>query len=211
MTFSCILVADVTETRGRSTSAEGGGDAGARARTREDAGARARTRNHVRGRGSTREHARARARTRVVNTQILLIFCASTVHRLAMNARELRERLRHDKETLLAILRRRQRRAHRPQRSQRSRAAPSFTIQRQRRGNAVDGNTRYVGTSMNAVDGLRSIPRNKRVYLETDVSPSGRIKHVYNMMGLMQWLRRNPTSPFTRRRVTANGVRRLET
>jgi hypothetical protein len=69
-------------------------------------------------------------------------------------------------------------------------------------------NTKFYGKNITNVN-PRNIPREKRVYLQSDVTPGGKIRHVYHSDGLLRWLQRNPTSPFTRRPVAHGGVRRL--
>jgi hypothetical protein len=85
-----------------------------------------------------------------------------------------------------------------------------------RNGNSthkINRNTSFIGRNFTELSGLRNIPRAKRVYLNPDVTENGRIKHVYHEDGLVGWIssKARATSPFTRRPVTINDVRRLNT
>jgi hypothetical protein len=84
------------------------------------------------------------------------------------------------------------------------------TIKQGQPNHTINNNTVFIGTNFTELDGLRNIPINSRVYLVPDVNGHGKIKHVYNANGLLQWLERNGTvSPFTRRPITFNDIRTL--
>jgi len=76
----------------------------------------------------------------------------------------------------------------------------------------TDANTKAINTNFTEVNNIRNIPVNKRVYLITDVSNTGKIKHIYNVDGLHRWfaeMRGRTTSPFTRRPVHKNEIMQL--
>jgi hypothetical protein len=73
----------------------------------------------------------------------------------------------------------------------------------------MTANTAFIGRNFSELNALRNIPVAKRVYLHPDVNNSRQIKQVYHEDGLLQWLRRSQTSPYTRRPVTLDDVRRL--
>jgi hypothetical protein len=84
--------------------------------------------------------------------------------------------------------------------------------QRSRSIYTINNKTQFIGKNFNNLNSIRNIPINKRVYLEPDVNANGKIKHVYNSDGLVQWIKKKrgqATSPFTRRKITMNNVRTL--
>jgi hypothetical protein len=83
------------------------------------------------------------------------------------------------------------------------------TIRNGNRSHVMTANTAFIGRNFSELNALRNIPVAKRVYLHPDVNNSRQIKQVYHEDGLLQWLRRSQTSPYTRRPVTLDDVRRL--
>jgi hypothetical protein len=73
----------------------------------------------------------------------------------------------------------------------------------------MTANTAFIGRNFSVLNALRNIPAAKRVYLNPDVNSRQQIKQVYHEDGLREWLQRSQTSPYTRRQVTLDDVRRL--
>ena len=83
-----------------------------------------------------------------------------------------------------------------------------------KRGNHVtNANTEYLNSSfMTTNNGVRDIRRNKRVYLIPDLRRGGAVSKVYHADGVIALLARGggtAKSPHTRRRFTADDVRKL--
>jgi len=77
------------------------------------------------------------------------------------------------------------------------------------RSHVMTANTAFIGRNFSVLNALRNIPAAKRVYLNPDVNSRQQIKQVYHEDGLREWLQRSQTSPYTRRQVTLDDVRRL--